>query len=76
MILRSFDIPNSRATHLRLVVKTTQRTGGPEFQGDQDADPAVNATATRTSGSARARFTRSFVRAAEVQAFSSSSRAD
>ena len=43
MILRSFDIPNTRATHLRLVVKTTQCTGGPAFQGDQDADPAVNA---------------------------------
>ena len=39
MILREFDIPNVTATHLRLVVKTSQCTGGPAFQGEQDADP-------------------------------------
>jgi extracellular elastinolytic metalloproteinase len=43
MLLRDFDIPNTKATHLRLVVKTNQCTGGPEFQGDQDADPINNA---------------------------------
>jgi extracellular elastinolytic metalloproteinase len=73
MILRTFDIPNTRATHLRLVVKTTQCTGGPAFQGDQDADPAVNADC---DSNVAAGASRSFVRAAEVQAFSSSSRAD
>jgi len=73
MILRSFDIPNTRATHLRLVVKTTQCTGGPAFQGDQDADPAVNADC---DSNVAAGASRSFVRAAELQAFSSSSRAD
>ena len=73
MILRSFDIPNTRATHLRFVVKTTQCTGGPAFQGDQDADPAVNADC---DSNVAAGASRSFVRAAELQAFSSSSRAD
>jgi hypothetical protein len=73
MILRDFDIPNTRATHLRLVVKTTQCTGGPEFQGDQDLDPAVNADC---DSNVAAGATRSFVRAAELQAFSSTSRAD
>jgi hypothetical protein len=73
MILRSFDIPNTPATHLRLVVKTTQCTGGPAFQGDQDADPAVNADC---DSNVAAGASRSFVRAAELQAFGSSSRAD
>ncbi len=73
MLLRSFDIPNTRATHLRLVVKTTQCTGGPAFQGDQDLDPAVNADC---DSNVAAGASRSFVRAAELQAFSSSSRAD
>jgi extracellular elastinolytic metalloproteinase len=79
MILRSFDIPNTQATHLRLVVKTTQCTGGPEFQGDQDADPAVNADCDSNLVVPPPPLpppSRSFVRAAELQAFSSSSRAD
>jgi extracellular elastinolytic metalloproteinase len=40
LILRSFDIPPTEATHVRLVVVTNQCTGGPDFQGDQDDDPA------------------------------------
>jgi extracellular elastinolytic metalloproteinase len=71
MLLRSFDIPDTHATHLRLVVKTSQCTGGPLFQGDQDADPAVNADCD--SGVA-ANSSRNFVRAAELQAFSAGSR--
>ncbi len=73
MILRSFDIPDTSATHLRLVVKTNQCTGGPLFQGDQDADPAVNADC---DSNVPAGNSRAFVRAAELQAFSASSRAD
>ncbi len=73
MILRSFDIPATQATHLRLVVKTNQCTGGPLFQGDQDADPAVNADC---DSNVPVGSSRSFVRAAELQAFSSFSRAD
>ena len=71
MLLRSFDIPDTQATHLRLVVKTSQCTGGPLFQGDQDADPAVNADC---DSNVVAASPRNFVRAAELQAFSSSSR--
>ena len=49
LILREFDISNTRATHLRFVVKTSQCTGAPLFQGEQDADPGPPRTATRTS---------------------------
>ena len=64
LILRSFDIPNTKATHLRFVVKTNQCTGGPNFLGEQDADPD-NATDCPTAGPA----TTKIVRAAEFQAF-------
>jgi len=67
LILRSFDIPNTRATHLRFLVKTSQCTGGPLFQGEQDADPA---TSTDCDTNVPANDARSFVRAAEFQAFS------
>jgi extracellular elastinolytic metalloproteinase len=73
MLLRSFDIPDTQATHLRLVVKTNQCTGGPAFQGDQDADPAVNADC---DSNVAPNSSRNFVRAAELQAFSASSRVD
>ena len=64
LILREFQIPRFRATHLRLVVRTSQCTGGPDFQGEQDADP-FNATDCNTAGGASSRF----VRVAELQAF-------
>jgi extracellular elastinolytic metalloproteinase len=64
LILREFQIPRTRATHLRLVVRTSQCTGGPDFQGEQDADP-FNATDCDTAGGASSRF----VRVAELQAF-------
>jgi hypothetical protein len=37
--LRSFDVPATRATHVRLRVLTNQCTGTPGYQGDQDDDP-------------------------------------
>ncbi len=67
MILREFDIPNTKATHLRLVVKTSQCTGGPAFQGEQDADLTNN---TDCDSNVAVGASRSFVRAAEFQAFS------
>ena len=67
MILREFDIPNTWATHLRLVAKTSQCTGGPAFQGEQDADPTNN---TDCDSNVASVLSRSFVRAAEFQAFS------
>jgi extracellular elastinolytic metalloproteinase len=39
LIIRSFDIPDTRATHLRLEVVTNQCTGSPDYAGEQDADP-------------------------------------
>ena len=39
LIIRSFAVPNTRATHVRLRVVTNQCTGGPAYQGDQDDDP-------------------------------------
>src|SRR4051794_35716423 len=46
LLLRSFDIPATTATHIRLVVLTNQCTGAAEFQGEQDSDP-VNDTDCR-----------------------------
>jgi extracellular elastinolytic metalloproteinase len=68
LILRTFDIPDSRATHVRFVVKTSQCTGGPNFLGEQDADP-VNATDCPSAGPASTKF----VRAAEFQVFDANS---
>ncbi len=64
LLLRTFDIPNTNATHVRFVVKTSQCTGGPHFQGEQDADP-LNNTDCPSFGPA----TTKFVRAAEFQVF-------
>jgi extracellular elastinolytic metalloproteinase len=72
LILRKFDTPNFEATHVRFVAKTTQCTGAPAFQGDQDADPGVDSDCDTNvvPGSATTfRSTRSFVRAAEFQVF-------
>jgi hypothetical protein len=63
LILRSFAVPNTRATHVRLRVLTNQCTGGPVYQGDQDNDPANNSDCP--SGSTQD----DNVRAAELQVF-------
>jgi extracellular elastinolytic metalloproteinase len=63
LILRSFDVPRTRATHIRLEVLTNQCTGGPDFQGDQDDDP-------RNITDCSAGSTQDLnVRAAELQVF-------
>jgi len=63
LILRSFDIPPTEATHVRLAVVTNQCTGGPDFQGDQDDDP-------RNITDCSAGSTQDLnVRAAELQVF-------
>ena len=63
LIIRSFDIPRTRATHLRLEVLTNQCTGAPDFAGEQDADPRANTDCGTASTQALN------VRAAEFQAF-------
>lgn len=42
LTMRSFDIPDTMATQLRLRVLTTQCTGKAEFLGEQDNDPLNN----------------------------------
>jgi extracellular elastinolytic metalloproteinase len=63
LIMRSFTVPQTRATHVRLRVLTNQCTGTAAYQGDQDDDP-VNVTDCR-EGSAQD----DNVRAAELQVF-------
>jgi hypothetical protein len=65
LLVRTFDVPDVQATHVRLVVLTNQCTGGPAFQGEQD-DDATNTTDC-SAGSANDEN----VRAAELQVFSS-----
>jgi extracellular elastinolytic metalloproteinase len=63
LILRTFDIPDTTATHLRLEVVTNQCTGTPDYAGEQDADPRANTDCRTASSQALV------VRAAEFQAF-------
>jgi extracellular elastinolytic metalloproteinase len=70
LLLRNFAFSPVRATHLRIVVRNSQCTGGPAYQDEQDADP-VNATDCNTAGPAATQF----VRVAEVQAFGANSTA-
>jgi uncharacterized repeat protein (TIGR01451 family) len=42
LTIRTFDVANTLATHVRLVSLTNQCTGGPVYQGDQDLDPLNN----------------------------------
>ncbi|MEH1029096.1 M36 family metallopeptidase [Micromonospora profundi] len=62
--LRTFAVPTTLATHLRLEVLASQCTGGPHYAGEQDNDPAT------TTDCATASPARSQVRIAEFQAFS------
>ena len=63
LIMRSFMIPRTKATHLRLRVVDNQCTGAPDYQGDQDDDPAnVTDCSAGTTQDEN-------VRAAELQAF-------
>ena len=69
LIMRSFNVPQTKATHVRLVVVTNQCTGGPAYQGDQDDDPANSTDCDETTlPGFNVNATR--VRAAELQVFS------
>jgi hypothetical protein len=63
LIMRSFSIPKTKATFVRLRVLTSQCTGAPQYAGDRDDDPS-NVTDCST-GTPQA-FN---VRAAELQVF-------
>jgi extracellular elastinolytic metalloproteinase len=61
--LRSFSIPDVRASFVKLVVVQNQCTGGPDFQGDQDDDPL------NTTDCGEGSVQDDNVRAAELQVF-------
>jgi extracellular elastinolytic metalloproteinase len=63
LIIRSFDIPRTRASHVRLRVLTNQCTGAPDYQGEQDNDPRAATDCSDASPQALN------VRAAELQVF-------
>jgi extracellular elastinolytic metalloproteinase len=69
LIIRSFDVPQTKATHVRLVVLANQCTGGPAYQGDQDDDP-LNSTDCDTTTVASQAGNGERVRVAELQVFS------
>jgi hypothetical protein len=78
LLMREFVFSPVRATHLRLVVRHSQCTGGPAYQGEQDADPLnqtdCNAVAPPPeSGITGSPASTQFVRVAEVQAFGQAS---
>jgi extracellular elastinolytic metalloproteinase len=66
LIIRSFDVPKTQATHVRLVVLSSQCTGFAGYAGEQDNDPRAN-TDCATAAAAAASQT---VHVAEFQVFS------
>jgi extracellular elastinolytic metalloproteinase len=64
LIMRSFTVPTTTATHLRLQVMSSQCTGNPLYAGEQDLDPRFTTDCATGSPAAGQ------VRAAEFQAFS------
>jgi hypothetical protein len=71
LILRDFQVPKFKATHLRLRVLTSQCTGGPAYQGEQDLDPTATTDCDTNVPASGTASLRRFVRVAEIQAFSS-----
>jgi extracellular elastinolytic metalloproteinase len=65
LIMRSFAVPATQATHVQLRVVSTQCTGNPRFAGEQDNDP-VNNTDCPSSAAG------DDVRATEFQVFTES----
>ncbi|HEX6682137.1 MAG TPA: M36 family metallopeptidase [Candidatus Limnocylindrales bacterium] len=63
LMIKSFDIPRTKASHLRIEVLTNQCTGAPDYAGEQDNDPRANTDCTTASVQALN------VRIAEFQAF-------
>jgi extracellular elastinolytic metalloproteinase len=48
LLLRTFQLPRTSATHVRLTVLTNQCTGNPAFNGEQDNDPRSTTHCTGT----------------------------
>jgi len=69
LIMRTFAIPRTRATHVRLRALETQCTGQAAFRGDLDDDPRHD-TDCVTGSTALFGFSQGeIVRAAELQVF-------
>jgi extracellular elastinolytic metalloproteinase len=66
MTLRSWNVPDTKATHVKFVVVDNQCTGQASYHGDQDNDPNVNADCAAGTGTPR----NTDVRAAELQVLS------
>lgn len=63
LTMRGFDVPDTEAAAVRLVTLHNQCTGGPDYAGEQDADP-VNDTDCATASDRG-----TIVHAAELQVF-------
>lgn len=72
LLVRQFDIPDTTATHLKLIVLNNQCTGGPAYQGDQDNDPTSDSDCVTGSSTTNPLFgpKAPTVKAAEIEAFS------
>jgi hypothetical protein len=64
LLLRKFNIPDRRATHVRFVVLNNQCTGFKGYAGEQDTDPTYTTDCQEGSANDEA------VRSAELQIFS------
>jgi extracellular elastinolytic metalloproteinase len=69
LLLRTFQLPRTTATHVRLTVLSNQCTGNPAFNGEQDNDPR---TTTNCDGTPIANQ----VRVAELQILSHRTQVD
>jgi hypothetical protein len=49
LLFREFNVPDTAATHVRLVVLDNQCTGAPEYAGDQDPGDLSNNPDCKTS---------------------------
>jgi hypothetical protein len=72
LLVRQFDVPDTTATHLKLIVLNNQCTGAPEYQGDQDNDPTSDSDCVTGSSTTNPLFgpKAPTVKAAEFEAFS------
>jgi hypothetical protein len=66
LTLKSFTVPPTTATHLRLRVLSNQCTGSPHYAGEQDNDPRAATDCTANAAAART------VTAAEFEVFGDS----
>jgi extracellular elastinolytic metalloproteinase len=71
LVLRTFQLPTTTATHVKFVVLTNQCTGNPDYQGEQHDDPASPSSDCRSTSVGSDE-----VRAAELQLLTSKPRVD